>query len=192
MNLETIELTNSGKVTEGVNMRSEWINDENMNHVLAAMMPANRLAIEVSMATGLRIGDVLQLTREQAEKGRFTVYEAKTGKRRPVRLPTAIQRRCMELAGPVYVFTARSNAKRHRTRQAVYKDVVRAAKAFRLYERVTPHSARKIYAVRQLDRTGDIAKVQAALNHDRPSTTMIYAMSRELTQSRHKIRARRR
>lgn len=92
MNLETIELTNSGKVTEGVNMRSEWINDENMNHVLAAMMPANRLAIEVSMATGLRIGDVLQLTREQAEKGRFTVYEAKTGKRRPVRLPTAIQR----------------------------------------------------------------------------------------------------
>lgn len=172
-------------------MRSEWINDDNMQHVLAALMPANRLAIEVSMATGLRISDVLALTREQVAKGRFTIYETKTGKRRPVRLPAALQRRCMELAGSVYVFTSRCNAKRHRTRQAVYKDVVRAAKAFRLRERVTPHSARKIYAVRQLDKTGDIAKVQAALNHDRPSTTMIYAMSRELTAQHHRPRRRR-
>lgn len=169
-------------------MRSEWASDEDMQLLLAALMPANRLAIEVSMQTGLRIGDVLAITREQAAKGRWTVTEAKTGKHRRVRVTADQQRRMLAQAGQIYVWPNRVDGKRHRTRQAVYKDVVRAAKAFRLTAHVTPHSARKIYAVKRYDRTGDISDVQRDLGHDREATTMIYALAREMTERRHKCR----
>ena len=46
-------------------------------HLLAALMPPNRLACEVSACTGLRISDVLNLrTAKLAE--RFSVRELKT------------------------------------------------------------------------------------------------------------------
>lgn len=54
-------------------MRAEWIPGDVMGALLAAMMPANALALEASMATGLRIGDVLAITRQQCARGRFTV-----------------------------------------------------------------------------------------------------------------------
>ena len=63
-------------------MRAEWIPGDVMGALLAAMMPANALALEASMATGLRIGDVLAITRQQCARGRFTVSEEKTGKHR--------------------------------------------------------------------------------------------------------------
>lgn len=179
------ELSNSGKVAE-IEMRSEWASDEDMQLLLAALMPANRLAIEVSMTTGLRISDVLSITREQAIKGRFTVTEQKTGKHRRVRLTVNQQRRALGQAGQIYVWPNRYDGKRHRTRQAVYKDVVRAAKAFRLTAHITPHSARKIYAVKRYDRTEDIAEVQRDLGHDREATTLVYALAREMTERRHK------
>lgn len=164
-------------------MRSEWVSDDVMGHVLAALMPANRLAIEVSMATGLRIGDVLAITREQMAKGRWTVTEHKTGKRRRVRVPVALQRRCLAQSGQYLVFPGRLDPCRPRSRQAVYKDVVRAAKAYRLPEHVSPHSARKIYAVRKYDKQGMDA-VQRDLGHSSREVTMIYAMARELTRQR--------
>lgn len=106
-----------------------------MGHVLGALMPANRLACEVSAATGLRIGDVLSLRTEQVEKGqRFTVREQKTGKTRRVYLPKEIHKRALAMAGHRFVFEGRLDGKKHRTRQAVYKDLVRAAKLFRLEE----------------------------------------------------------
>ena len=43
-------------------MRAEWAPKETLELLLTAMMPANRLAIRASMATGLRIGDVLAFT----------------------------------------------------------------------------------------------------------------------------------
>ena len=42
-------------------MRSEWVEDDTMRLILAAMMPANALAVECSLYTGLRIDDVLAL-----------------------------------------------------------------------------------------------------------------------------------
>ena len=68
-------------------MRSEWIPKGDFEHILAALSPENRLACEVSLATGLRIGDVLALTPEKVRKQRFTVREQKTGKTRTKLFP---------------------------------------------------------------------------------------------------------
>lgn len=151
-----------------------------MQHILAALMPVNRLAIEVSIYTGLRIGDVLRLKTCNLDKERFTVKEMKTGKSKRVRLPMWLRDELRHIAGRYYVFEGRSDAKKTRTRQAVYKDLRRAAKLYRLNAHVSPHSARKIYAVEEYKRTGSIAKVKELLNHSDEAVTMLYAMADEL------------
>ena len=57
-----------------------------MEHVLAALTPANALVCRVCAHTGLRVGDVVAL-RAADIKPQFWITEAKTGKRRRVNLP---------------------------------------------------------------------------------------------------------
>ena len=45
------------------------------------------------------------------------------------------------------------------------------------------HSMRKAYAVRLMHRYHDLKKVQAALLHDRPEVTMLYALADKLSGS---------
>lgn len=162
---------------------SEYVPKEELGHVYAALMPANRLACQVSEVTGLRISDVLALRTAQLSKGqRFTVREAKTNKSRRVLIPRRLYSALLAQAGEIWVFPGARDPQKHRTRQAVWADIKRAAKAFRLPQSVTPHSLRKVYAVGEWERTGDLAKVGKALNHEptHPETTMLYAMAAEL------------
>lgn len=165
-------------------MQSDYISPDMMEHVLAALMPANALAIRVSMETGLRIGDVLEIKTAEVQKGRWTVREGKTGKSRRVRLSKALQADVLRQSGHIWAFPGRSDGKKHRTRQAIYKDIRRAAEAFRLREHVSPHTARKMFAVGALRRYGDVKKVQSLLNHDNEAVTMVYALADALTSRR--------
>lgn len=167
---------------------AEYVPRDELGHVYAALMPTNRLACQVSEATGLRIGDVLALRSEQVRKGqRFTVIEAKTGKSRRVYIPRLLHSQMVTQAGDIWVFPSPKNPEKHRTRQAVWADIKRAAKAFRLPQNLTPHSLRKVYAVEQWEKTGDLGKVGQQLNHSpwHPETTMIYAMAAELYRRRY-------
>lgn len=167
-------------------MRAEWIPGDVMGALLAAMMPANALALEASMATGLRIGDVLAITRQQCARGRFTVSEEKTGKHRRVYLPKKLQERMFAQAGRFFVFEHRLDEKKHRTRAAVYKDLRRVAALYRLEGKkiaahVSTHTARKIWAVEALRAGKD---VQRLLNHESEAVTMLYSMADILTRRR--------
>lgn len=158
-------------------MRSEWVSKGEVEHILAALSPQNRLACEISMITGFRINDVLALKPEQVKKQRFSIKEQKTGKTRTVRLPKEIVDRCLACSGQHYVFEGRLNGREHRTRQAVFKDLRRVAKAFRVKENLTPHSMRKVYAVEEYAKHGDLKKVQRLLNHSSEAVTVLYAMA---------------
>lgn len=163
-------------------MTTEYLLDREIEHVLAALTPSNALVCQVCLHTGLRVSDVLSLKTEQI-KPRFWVTEAKTGKRRIVGLPDALREAILSQAGKVWAFPGRFGNK-PRTRQAVWKDVKRAAKLFRLNQNVAPHSFRKVYAVDLMEKYGDIEKVQRALNHGSETTTMIYAMAAELLKAK--------
>lgn len=165
-------------------MQSEWICNKDLEHVLAALTPENRLASEISLATGLRIGDVLSLRSGQLQRQRFTVKEQKTGKSRRIYLPDELYSRALRTAGRFYVFEGRCDPKRHRTRQAVFKDLRRASRAFRVAAHVSPHSLRKAYAVELYRRSGSVAKVQQLLNHSSEAVTMIYAMADRIGKKR--------
>lgn len=148
-------------------------------------MPPNRLALRVSLATGLRIGDVLSLMRVRLAP-RMTVKEQKTGKSRRVYIPAALLEEMQAHAGRYWVFEGRTDPRRHRTRQAVYKDLARAARLFRLpsWQHISPHSARKVFAVREYHKDGDLKRVQQLLNHDSEAVTLLYAMADQLTMRR--------
>ena len=157
---------------------SSYFDHENFEHVLAALMPANRLAIKLSLATGLRISDVLSIKTSQIAP-RMTIREQKTGKSRRVYIPKPLLEDMVLTAGRFYVFEHRLNEREHRTRQAVFKDLKRAARLFRVDKdiQLSPHSARKVYAVEKLKKYGDIRKIQQLLNHSSEAVTMVYAMA---------------
>lgn len=167
-------------------MRTEYLLNREVDEVLAMLMPANALVMRVALHTGLRVGDVLAL-RTQQLASRFWVTESKTGKRRQVGLPEPLLSDLKNSAGAVWVFPGK-NPRNHRTRQAVWKDVKRAAKALRLPQNVAPHSARKVYAVDLLQKYGDIDRVRRALNHGSESVTLIYALADQQLQSKSRRR----
>lgn len=158
--------------------------------MLAALTPQNRLVMRVALHTGLRVGDVLAL--KSAQLGpHFWVTERKTKKRRQIGLPKPLLDDLLKTAGQVWVFEGRSPEK-HRTRQAVWKDVKRAARAFRFPANIAPHSARKNYAAELLQRYGDLDKVRRALNHSDEAVTMVYALADRQRQAKDRRRAARR
>ena len=158
-------------------MKTEYLLDREVELVLAMLTPSNRLAMRVSLHTGLRIGDVLAL-RTQQLSSRISIVEKKTKKRRIVGVPKKLLEDLTANAGAVFVFPSRSApTTKPRCRQTVWKDVKRASVAFRFPQNVAPHSFRKVYAVALMNKYGDIKKVQRALNHSSPMVTMIYAVA---------------
>lgn len=156
-------------------MTTEYLLQREIDNVLSVLTPENALVMRVALHTGLRLSDVLNLRTEQLAS-KFWVTEGKTGKRRQIGLPQPLLSDLKNNAGNYWVFQG-TNPKKHRTRQAVWKDVKRASDAFRLKQNVAPHSARKVYAVELLSKYGDIEKVRRALNHSSIAVTMIYAMA---------------
>jgi integrase len=167
-------------------MRSEYLFEKEVDNVLSMLTPINALVMRVALHTGLRVGDVLSLKTDQLAP-RFWVTESKTGKRRQVGLPQPLLGDLQKQAGEAWAFPGR-NGRKHHTRQAVWKDVKRAAKALRLPQNATPHSARKVFAVDLLQKYGDFERVRRALNHGSTAVTLIYALADQQLQSKNRRR----
>ena len=171
-------------------MRTEYLLQREVDQILDLLTPQNRLVMRVCFTTGLRLSDVLNLKTAQL-KSHFWITEMKTGKRRQVGLPEPLLSDLRLAASDPWVFPGRDPSK-HRTRQAVWKDVKRAAAAFRLPQNVGPHSARKVYAVDLMHKYGDIAKVRRALNHSSDSVSCIYALADMQLEAKYRKRRSRR
>lgn len=174
-------------------MTTEYLYQQEVDRVLAALMPQNQLIVKVMLHTGMRLSDALELPSEGlSTSGWYT--EKKTGKKRRYGLPKPLLEAIREQASPEWAFPGRMRGT-HKTRQAVWKDIKRAAVAFRLPQNVGAHSFRKVYAVKLMRKYGKIEKVQRNLNHASGSVTAIYAMAdvlldRKLQERKRRSRAR--
>lgn len=166
-------------------MRADYIPMREMQHILAALMPQNRLVCEVCLATGLRISDALSLKTASLAPV-MMVIEHKTGKKKRIRLPKQLLARLFENAGNVYVFEHRTDENKHRCRQAVWRDIKRASKLFRIPKNVSCHSTRKLYAVNKFHKHGDLHKLKIDLNHTHDSVTLLYAFADIVSQRKKK------
>lgn len=176
----------------GDSITTEYLLDREVERVLSALMPQNRLIMRLVLHTGLRISDVLELRTEQLKPFGWLV-EKKTGKRRRYGIPAPLLSEIRRQAGCVWAFPSpvkRGNVERHKTRQAVWHDVKRAQRAFRLDRNVGTHSFRKVYAVKLLSKYGDIEKVRRNLNHSSDAVTAIYAMADVLLEHRRRQRCK--
>lgn len=167
-------------------MKTEYLLHKEVELILCALTEQNRLVIRTALHTGLRIGDVLALKPDRL-KPHFWVTEQKTGKPRQVGLPEPLLSDLKKNAGAHWVFPGR-DPRKHHTRQAVWKDVKRAARAFRFPQNVAPHSFRKVYAVDLMQKYGDIDRVRRALNHSSETITMIYALADQQLQAKNRRR----
>ena len=157
-----------------------------MEHLLAALTRPNRLALELSMSTGLRISDCLSIRSENLGKVLY-VKEAKTSRNRRIFVKKAILDELKEIAGENFVFEHRLDPKKHRTRQAVYKDLKRACKLFRLPKKlnITSHTARKIYAVKRWNGKRAPKYMTDILGHSSEPVAMLYTMADLITLRQH-------
>lgn len=177
-------------------MRTGYVEPDVFELLLTALMPANRLALQVSMVTGLRIADVLHLkTYDLLRTSRPTITERKTGKHRRVYFPRALRDEMLRQAGRYYIFEGRFEETRPRTRQAVFKDLKRVARLYRIdgekiRVNIAPHTARKIFAVQDYRAHGSLERVQRLLNHGDEAVTMLYALADRLERKQRRSRAR--
>lgn len=163
-------------------MRTTVISPADMSHILAALMPQNRLIVRLCMATGLRISDALALKTKQLDSARPTIREGKTGKTKRLYLPADLRREMQAQAGRIWVFEGRTDERKHKTRQAVLKDIKHAQAVFARSgalpagANLGTHTARKMAAVDAYHR-GGMAAAQKLLNHSDPAITALYALA---------------
>lgn len=164
-------------------MKSEFVSEKELAGIQYCMKDwRDVLALEVSRATGLRIGDVLAIKTADL-KQRMSIKEAKTGKTRRIYLGKKLLQDLKGIAGKMYVFEGVTPL-RHRSYDSVYKSVRRAYQDYegeKTGAKVSPHSWRKAYAVRKYQETGDIHAVQRLMGHDNEITTLLYALADKMS-----------
>lgn len=165
--------------------RSDYMKPENYNRLFTFMHYENVLAARVSLETGMRIGDVVQLRPDQLVRRTITYTAGKTGKQGRAVISQDLANRLRAISCGEYIFAGRSSG--HRSRQAVWRDVTRAASALRAAgligdANITPHSARKTFAVADAEAHG-IKHTQKALQHSSVETTKLYAFSEKYLDS---------
>ena len=158
-------------------MRAEYIDRDVWRAIMPCMTRANALAVAVSLETGIRIGDVLRLQLSDISDSSISYTAAKTGKQGTADCPERLLTLLRQQARGGACFPPRRGSKTpHRTRQAVWRNVRAAAERSGIKPHISPHSARKTYAV-ELYHSKGIAAVQRALQHDSVNTTNLYALA---------------
>jgi integrase len=156
-------------------MKADFLNNETYKFLFSSMKYENALIMRTCLETGLRVGDVCSLPASALQGNTIRYTAQKTGKRGSAQISSDLASRLYK-PGAVWLFPSPHNLSKHRTRQAVWRDVKLACARLGISEHVSPHSARKTFAV-DLYRKKGLTAVQNALQHDRIDTTMIYAFS---------------
>ena len=114
--------------------------------VCQRLSATNRLIVAIVMITGERLTAVLGLLREHVYTSRVLIRSLSY----PV--PSGVCDALRRQSGAVYVFEHARSPTRHRTRQAVYKDIRRVCRELGAGGRLTPAELARIGHIMQLCR----------------------------------------
>lgn len=159
-------------------LKSRYIEDHELIALKEAFNPSLYLPFEVALSTGLRIGDVLKIRKEDIRNGRLHYVAEKTGKSGSVAITSELADKLLKNANKsVWCFPSPKKRGKHLTRQAAWSRLKNAAKTSGTEATgLSPHSYRKTFAVDLFKREG-ITAVMSALQHSNIQTTELYALS---------------
>lgn len=165
-------------------MRAKYLDDKEIAALKARFSPYGWLPYAISIETGLRVGDVAQLTWHSLQGSRLDFVAQKTGKKGTAFLSEETAQLLWQLrrrATSKWMFPAPSNQAAHISRQVLWKRLKAACRDCRINpDGISPHSLRKVYAVREYREHG-LSAAQAGLQHTDIGTTEIYALADWLT-----------
>jgi len=165
-------------------LRSKYLDDKEIAALKARFSPYDWLPYAVALETGLRIGDVAQLTWRELQGTRLDFVAQKTGKAGTAFLTEETAHRLWQLrrrATSRWMFPAPSDDGKHISRQVLWKRLKAACRDCRINpDGISPHSFRKVYGVREY-RAHGMSAAQAGLQHTDVSTTEIYVLADWLT-----------
>lgn len=157
-------------------MKADFVKSDTFKALYNLMQYENVLALRLSCETGLRIGDVLKVKPSDIDGTKLTYTAQKTGKSGVKSISPDLSRRLKSIQGRYFVFEGRTDERKHRTRQTVYTDLKRACRELGVPGQVSPHSARKNYAVGVYRKDG-LNKAKNELQHDSELVTLGYVLS---------------
>lgn len=161
-------------------MRSRFLEKKELAK-LKKHMGVDWLPFALALETGLRIGDVAKIRWDDLKGRRLDFVAQKTGKRGSAQLSADLLRRLEAVRVGAWLFPAPRDSSKHITRQLLWKRLKNAAAAVGIpLDGTSPHSLRKVFAVREYKAHG-MAAAQAGLQHTDMSTTEIYTMADWLT-----------
>ena len=167
-------------------MRAQYIDKKTVAKLRGCLGSEEWLPLRVSLETGLRIGDVVDLLVGQVGRRNGAAYIKTTAQKTrktgtfPIsetlyKLLTARARK-RGLNRTDFIFGSYGKTG-HLTRQAAWARMKRAAEKLGIDpEGISPHSLRKSFAV-SLMREHGLAAVKEALQHSNEAVTRIYAYS---------------
>lgn len=141
-----------------------------------------KLIYQLGCSTGLRISDIVAMTKDKLEIERPTIKEQKTQKSKRIYIPKKLREELIEFSAKhdKYIFESKSKTG-HITRQAVHKYFKRVAERLDIPKNIGTHSMRKTYARKLILKHKNYKYVQSKLNHETLSETLLYVLdTREL------------
>ena len=173
-------------------MRTDYLNPQLYNKLYSCMTYENVLALRVSLETGLRIDDVLSLRASQIVRRTICGIAEKTDKPYRKAISADLAKRLAALTPNKggYIFPHRLDPLRHRTRQAVWVNMKKAAALIGVKLNAAPHSARKTYAVEMfkdkgLERTQYMRfRICCVVLNIRHKILWIWTLSRKLSRKK--------
>lgn len=157
-------------------MKSKYIETTELDKLRSILAAEAWLPLWVSLETGLRIGDVVKLRRQNLQADGLHFKAQKTGKNGVAKVSAELRRELSRRRGK-WLFPSPYKAGKHITRQCAWARIKTACKKAGIDpDGVSPHSLRKVFAV-ELYREKGFKAVQQALQHNSAATTEIYSFA---------------
>ncbi len=157
----------------------------------------DRAALELLYATGMRVSEIVELTREglnldigfvkctgKGDKERIVPIGTKA-KEAAARYLEKVRPKLVKRKDDPHLFVSRLGRKI--SRQTFWKMIKRYAKLARIKKEITPHTLRHSFATHLLEKGADLRVVQEMLGHADIATTQLYThIDRTRLKSIHK------
>ena len=167
-------------------MPNNYIPEERALVILRSLGYVDRIITLLLIETGFRLDDVMHLRLWQLTADTLSVRERKTGHVRSVVVPSVLADKLRVYAAGrhrlAYAFPCLRRAGKNKMHRTTYwRHFVAACERHGWGDcGYTPHSLRKLYAVRKLAETRSLKAVQDDLGHTSPAVTALYALSDRL------------